>query len=91
MMKWNKVVGYEGLYEVSDTGLVRSLDREYIDSIGRHTIRHGHILKPSVNAHGYKRVTLFLFYFHFKDLSKIPNETCTKATSHRERHSTQDS
>lgn len=45
--KWLPVVGYEGLYEVSDHGRVRSLDRviEYVD--GRKCWRPGKMLSPS--------------------------------------------
>lgn len=42
--EWKAVVGYEGLYEVSSAGRVRSLDR--LDSIGRP--RKGHERKLSV-------------------------------------------
>ena len=57
-MAWSKIAGYEDLYEVSDTGDVRSLDREYIDSMGRHTIKRSRILHPSISVYGYKRVSL---------------------------------
>lgn len=45
---WKPVVGYEGLYEVSDQGRVRGLDRQ--DAIGRP--KKGKILKP-VSTNGY--------------------------------------
>ena len=32
---WKDVVGYEGAYQISSIGNVRSLDREIIDSKGR--------------------------------------------------------
>lgn len=41
--QWLPVVGYEGMYEVSDQGRVRSLDR--VDAIGRP--RRGSIMKQS--------------------------------------------
>jgi len=43
---WKDVSGYEGLYQVSDQGRVRSLDRPRSD--GRHFLR-GKILKPLYN------------------------------------------
>ena len=49
------VVGYEGLYEVSDQGRVRSLDR--VDSYGRH--RKTRVLKPNQNDSGHYQVRLF--------------------------------
>lgn len=33
--EWRPVVGYEGLYEVSNTGQVRSISRYYVDSLGK--------------------------------------------------------
>lgn len=45
MAIWKDVVGYEGLYEVSDSGQVRS-------------VRTGEILRPWVNVKGYEIVSL---------------------------------
>lgn len=42
--RWLPVKGYEGLYEVSDTGLVRSLDRVLPRSDGRKCTYYGRIL-----------------------------------------------
>lgn len=58
IIEWRPVVGYEGLYEVNNVGVVRSLDREYIDSIGRHTIKKGRVLKQKITVFGYARVAL---------------------------------
>lgn len=53
--EWRPVVGYEGLYEVSNLGQVRSLDR--LDAIGRP--RRGAPLKPDAShPKGYLRVSL---------------------------------
>lgn len=43
---WLPVVGYEGVYEVSDLGRVRSLPR--LDSLGRRV--PGRVLKPSTSG-----------------------------------------
>jgi len=48
---WKEVVGYEGIYEVSSKGRVKSVGH----GSGR---RSGRILKPSLNTHGYKFVVL---------------------------------
>ena len=63
--EWKPVVGYEGLYEVSDWGNVRSLDRvfEYNHPIAKNkgVIRRkfkGQILKKVLNSDGYHVVTL---------------------------------
>lgn len=55
--KWLPVSGYEGLYEVSSLGRVRSVDHEVIQKGGvwRYT---GQVLKPDVSARGYHRVGL---------------------------------
>lgn len=53
---WKEVPGYEGLYEVSSQGRVRSLDRVTCNRRGSF-IRKGKILKPRLN-HGYKVVDL---------------------------------
>ena len=51
---WKDVVGYEGQYQVSDIGNVRSVARK--DSIGRKC--GGVTLRPSHDKYGYLRVTL---------------------------------
>ena len=57
---WKDVVGYEGLYEVSNLGRVRSLDRITEDSVGRKRKWKGQMLNPinSVGGNGYLRVRL---------------------------------
>ena len=42
---WKPIKNYEGLYEVSNMGRVKSLDRETIDSMGRKRCFKGKILK----------------------------------------------
>ena len=51
---WKDIEGYEGLYQVSSNGVIRSLDK--IDSVGRR-IKGKHI-KPQENRFGYHRVSL---------------------------------
>lgn len=51
---WKPIVDYEGIYEVSNTGKIRSLDR--ISCIGRNL--KGQILNPSIDAQGYFMVRL---------------------------------
>ena len=51
---WKSVPGYEGLYEVSNLGRVRSNDR--VDSVGR--LRKGQTLKPIRHNKGYVYVNL---------------------------------
>lgn len=51
--RWLPVVGYEGLYEVSDQGRVKSLARTIVRSNGKpHTVS-GRIVKLIINSGGY--------------------------------------
>lgn len=59
---WRDIAGYEGLYQVSNLGRVRSLDRVIIrrgrgDSVLAQPYR-GQLLKPQTNADGYLTVRL---------------------------------
>ena len=54
---WKPVVSFEGLYEVSDLGRVRSLDRTVLHK-GKPSFRAGVVLKPWVSTNGYARVHL---------------------------------
>jgi hypothetical protein len=51
---WKDVVGYEGLYEVSNFGRVRSLD--HIDNLDR--LIKGKLLSLTLNQKGYVQVSL---------------------------------
>lgn len=62
MELWKPVVGYEGLYEVSDLGRVRSIRR--MIPVVRNGIMYetpigGNILKPQKLSHGYVGVWLY--------------------------------
>lgn len=46
--QWRAVVGHEGLYEVSDHGRVRSLDRVITRSDGQRMHFRGKLLRPSL-------------------------------------------
>lgn len=59
---WKEVLGYEGLYEVSNLGRVRSVDR-YVNSGGvmnknRLSLKKGRLLNCSPTKRGYTRVSL---------------------------------
>jgi NUMOD4 motif len=55
--RWKSVVGYEGLYEVSDLGNVRSLNRIVKTVKGQRRFR-GKVLKQLVRPDGYHVVAL---------------------------------
>ena len=56
---WRDVKGYEGLYQVSSEGRVKSLERKFIDKIGRERYVKERILKPAFNGRGYLFVNLY--------------------------------
>ena len=57
---WRDIQGYEGLYQVSNYGRVKSLERNFTNGINGCTIKHidEHILIPQ-NEKGYLRVNLY--------------------------------
>ena len=48
---WRDIIGYEGMYQISNTGNVKSLVRK--------NNKVEKILKPAINTEGYKHVILF--------------------------------
>ena len=56
--EWRDVVGYEGLYQVSNLGNVKSLDRLVICEDGFIRRMKGGLLKQQIN-HGYMNVRLY--------------------------------
>lgn len=55
---WKSVVGYEGLYEVSNMGKVRSCTRVIYFINGKHKHYASQIMKTRVNQGGYVLATL---------------------------------
>ena len=55
---WKPVVGYEGLYEVSSLGRVRSVDRNIVHKNGSIHFKKGVVLRPCINENGYFAVAL---------------------------------
>jgi hypothetical protein len=59
---WHPVIGYEGLYEVSDLGNVRSVARLSVrrNNAGPYTlVLKEKLLNPGLNSRGYKTVSLY--------------------------------
>lgn len=76
---WKSVVGYEGIYEVSNLGRVRSIDR-YVNNKSGKQIRKGKLLKIHKSYRGYLRVILskeckirYLFVHKLVAQAFIPN------------------
>ena len=67
--EWRDVAGYEGLYQVSSEGRVKSLERKVPKGYGERTVKE-RILKPNVVGRGYLRVGLYaggkrkMFFVH---------------------------
>jgi len=50
---WKDVKGYEGMYQVSNLGRVKSLDRYVNSGYGKQRLHRGKILKPKLDKDGY--------------------------------------
>ena len=57
---WKDIIGYEGLYQISNLGRVKSLPRKFYKSNGKvhKSIQNEIILKDRFSAKGYKTVVL---------------------------------
>ncbi len=58
--EWRPVVGYEGFYEVSNLGRVKSVDRLCNSSKRTSQRMKGRVLKPRINTHRQNRCTVVL-------------------------------
>lgn len=58
MEEWKTIPGYEGLYEVSSYGRVRSVDRYVKYLNGMIHLHKGKVLSPGIRSDGYLQVSL---------------------------------
>lgn len=58
--RWLPVPGYEGFYEVSDLGRVRSLDRVVFHPVGGASRRRGKVLRQAVTPANRRAVNLLM-------------------------------
>jgi len=59
-MKWKPIKDFEDRYLVSDTGLIKAVERKILNKLtGRINIKPEIILKPNTVAFGYQQVTLY--------------------------------
>lgn len=72
--EWRPVAGYEGLYEVSDWGNVRSLDRLVLSKAGSYRKAPSVLLSQDIDKDGYCRVGL-----HFNGKTKQKGVHCLVA------------
>lgn len=55
---WRPIPGYEGIYDASDQGRIRSLDRIKVDKLGRQFKVKGRVLRLTPDKDGYPQCTL---------------------------------
>ena len=58
--RWLPVMGYEGTYEISSLGRIRSVERSVITKGGAMQLLKGKVLKQYMNQYGYFKVNLKL-------------------------------
>lgn len=85
---WRDVCGYEGYYQVSDDGKVRTLER-YINRNGVMQLRHARPTRCYKNRDGYVKVKLNkdghsreFFVHRLVAQAFIPNEECKAEVNH---------
>ena len=55
---WKDIEGYEGMYQVSNLGRVKSLERYYVSCRGLTQLLHEKILKQYIKKTGYVHIVL---------------------------------
>ena len=56
---WKDIVGYEGRYQISNFGNIRSLDLFFVQKNGHNYSFKGRILNPKIQTNGYYSVALY--------------------------------
>ncbi|SDU70588.1 NUMOD4 domain-containing protein [Gordonia westfalica] len=57
--EWRAIPGYAGVYEASNLGRIRSLDRTMVSTNGRTTHRTGQLISPARDSAGHLVVSLY--------------------------------
>lgn len=96
--EWRDIKGYEGLYQVSNMGRVKSLERTFFDKIGRKQIAKERILRPCTTRNGYLLISLHTsgkrkkFSVHRLVASAfVPNPDNNPEVNHRDEDKTNNS
>lgn len=72
---WKDIPDFEGSYQVSNIGRVRSVDRVVICKDGRVRKYKGKVLKPSIGNSGYEQVMLYDDNGYNKSVHRLVLET----------------
>ena len=56
--EWRDIKGYEGLYQISNLGRIKSFDKVIAQKNNSTAIKKGRILKPSTSHSGYYQIVL---------------------------------
>lgn len=87
-LKWLPVPGYEGIYQISETGLIKSVDRKVLHGERFINVK-GKIISQRINNSGYKEVRLChegktktTFIHILKATAFIPNPENKKEVNH---------
>jgi hypothetical protein len=67
--QWAPIAGWEGRYEISTLGRVRTLDRETLDRLGRRHVVHGRIMATKVNP---TQGRVFALLYRCGRLTRLP-------------------
>lgn len=91
MTEWRDVVGWEGFYKVSSSGMVASLDRTVQRKDGTSQTFAGHAMTPTLNSKGYLSVRLsapgrrkYAPVHRLVALAFIPNPLALREVNHRD-------
>ncbi len=91
---WKDIVGYEGLYQVSNLGSVKSLERTVRDCEGERIVKE-RILKATLNSSGYLRFglsknsigkTIYVHILVFEAFSKIKRNGRKLQVDHKDQN-----